>query len=327
VTTSLTPVAMNMLGSLHQHKLLTTTQLHALHRPGKSVRGTQRITSEQLAARGLVQSIGTAAWAPTSVWFLSALGHEAVPSAGRLEHRPREVTREAAAGALQRHTLRVNDVGISFVMAARARGDECGPLAWRHEIEHPIGPARRGRGGHRPELVRPDALLRYTLFQGASGASPLSRFVELDRGTMQTEDLNEKLRRYARLWAYVIPGEDAPAWRETYPLGFPEVVMVFCDRPRAQLERRMATVMAFAAHDPVIQAAEGLVISCTLLDDLVKLKRPSPDAPLEYVMPPGGGPFGRVFVRHDGPGSYCDWLGRNNSRTMQAVNEGQGALL
>ena len=58
---------------------------------------------------------------------------------------------EQAAGPLQQHTLGVNDVGTAFVKAARARGDECDPFSWRHEIAHPLGPP--------PGRRKPDQLI------------------------------------------------------------------------------------------------------------------------------------------------------------------------
>lgn len=75
------------------------------------------------------------------------------------------------------HTLAVNDVGIAFVNAARERGDECGPLAWRHEIAYPITARRNRRPG---DIVIADALLTYTQQCPDRTLSVHQRFIELD---------------------------------------------------------------------------------------------------------------------------------------------------
>jgi hypothetical protein len=62
---------------------------------------------------------------------------------GRVETRRKLLSPMDARGPLRAHTLAVNDVGIAFLKAARPRAeDECGPLAWRHEVAHPISLSR-----------------------------------------------------------------------------------------------------------------------------------------------------------------------------------------
>jgi hypothetical protein len=308
-----------MLAGIHQHGMLTTPQLHALYLPSRTMRWTQRLLTGDgrhgspvgLARLDppLVRAVGTPDRTPTHAWFLTPEGRSAIPVA-RLEERPREVTPDQAAGGMQAHTLRVNDVGVAFVLAARARGDDCPPLGWRHEIEHQIAlPRGKGRGG--AEFVRPDALLRYMRVFADGSVDPLSRFIELDRRTEPLLDVEAKLRRYARLWHFKLPGEGEPAWRALYPHGFPEIVVVFTNGSRARLEERMNRLLAFAHEDAVIRGAGELVISCVLLEDLVVLRRVRVGkvTTLRYELPPGGGPFGPVFVRHDRPRAYVDWLG------------------
>lgn len=326
---ALSPVALEMLASIHQHGLLSTPQLHALHTPGLTMRETQRkLRALGEGATPLLQAIGSADRTPTSLWFLTPEGRRVLPGT-RLEQRPRDVTPEQAAGGKQAHDLLVNTVGVAFVLAARRRGDECPPLAWRHEVDHPISTGSRGK---RAEVVRPDALLRYTL-RGADGSRhATSRFIELDRNTMTTEDLEEKLRKYARLWSFRAPGESKPAWMASYSFGFPEVLLVLANGSRSgetrhTLEDRMDTLLAFAERDPVMRGASGLVVSCVLLDDLVTLRRVSESEPPRYVLPEGRGPFGPVCIRHDNPGAYVDWLGQRNVRVVEDVADGQGALL
>lgn len=290
-TRSFHRVAPEVLEGLYQHRLLSTPQVHALFMPATHQRWAQAVLAE-LASAGLVQSVNTRTRPPTKLHFLTPAGQESVESAPRLETRRVQVTPEGAAGSLQAHTLALNDVGVAFVAAARAREDECGPQAWRHEIMHPIGPGA-GRGAKGGDVVIADAVLRYTRFT-ADRVDLLSRFVELDRATMPLEDLAGKMRRYARLHAYVPDGEAQPGWTHLYrPDAFPEVLVVFCGKERPALERRMHTLLAVLAQDAQLRASDGaVVIRCCLLADLV-----------------ASGPFDSIFLRHDNPGVYVDWLG------------------
>jgi DNA-binding HxlR family transcriptional regulator len=286
---SFAPTAPEVLESLYQHKLLSTPQIHELHTPAATMRWTQQVLAE-LAGAELVQAIGTRTRPPTKLWFLTPAGHETVEAAPHLESRRKEVTLAGAAGQLQAHTLAVNDVGVAFVRAARERGDECGPLAWRHEIAHPVG-AGAGRGARGGELVIADAVLRYTLY-GEQGDDFLTRFVELDRATMPMEDLASKLRYYARLHRYVPEGASAPGWRALYPAAFPAVLLIFTGKERSVLERRMRTLLGRLGQDLEISSVDELVIYCALLEDLIS-----------------EGPFVPIFLRHDDPSGYVDWLG------------------
>jgi hypothetical protein len=174
---ALSTVAVEVLESLHQHRLLTVRQVHALHTPSTLPRWTYRILAG-LAERGLADHVT----GPhrQGLWFLTAQGADTIQAAGTLaEPRRRITTPEQAAGPLRAHTLAVNDTGIAFVKAARERdGDGCGPLSWRHEIAHPYI-AGRGRNG--THLLIADALLSY--LQAAPDESLIlhQRFIELDR--------------------------------------------------------------------------------------------------------------------------------------------------
>lgn len=294
-TRSFAPVAPEILESISQHRLLSTPQIHELHTPTATMRWTQQVLAD-LAHANLLRSIGTRSRPPTKVWFLTSDGHDTVASAPRLETRRIQVTPEGAAGQLQAHTLAVNDVGVAFARAARDRGDECGALAWRHEIAHPIG-SGGGRGARGGDLVIADAVLHYTLYGDTIGL--LTRFVELDRATMPMEELATKLRRYARLYQYLPEGARDPSWRALYPHDFPAVLLVFTGKDRRILERRMSTLLALLARDLEVSAADGLVIYCTLLEDLM-----------------AEGPFGPIFLRHDDPSSYVDWLGTPEPATL-----------
>ncbi len=146
-------VAPAVLAGLYQHRLLTTTQIHALYTPRAGQRWTRKVL-DLLKHRELVDRArgpGT-----LSCWFLTDAGADAVEAAGpRAEQRRRIATRAQAEGLLKQHTIAVNDVGTAFVLAARTRRDECD---WRQEIAHPISTASVR---HQPQFVIADALLTY----------------------------------------------------------------------------------------------------------------------------------------------------------------------
>ena len=299
-------VGPEVLASLYQHRLLSTPQIHALHMPDAKMRWAQQILAE-LADAGLVAAVNTRTAPPTKLRFLTEAGLSAVESAPRLEMRRVQVTPEGAAGSLQAHTLAVNDVGLAFVRAARERGDECGPLSWRHEIPHAIGPGG-GRGAKGGDLVIADAVLRYTRFSADGNVSLVSRFIELDRATMPLEDLATKLRRYARLHNYVPEGEAAPGWQQLYPHAFPHVLVVLAGKDRKALERRRDTLLAVIGPDAQIQSASGMVISCVLLEDLMRWEYSGTGKNREPAAVLSPGPFGAVCLRHDNPSTFVDWI-------------------
>lgn len=281
-------VAVEMLESVAQHRLLRTRQIHALHTPRTSIRWTQMLL-RMLHRRGLVAAITDSG--PRLLWFLTPDGADAVrllPT--REESRSRAFTSGQAAGPLRAHTLAVNDVGVAFVQAARVRGDECGPLSWRHEIAHPIGTTPGRRGG---EQLVADALLSY-LRRDANGVALEQRFVELDRGTMPVRGLVEKLDRYARLHHHPDPDGGGPLWRRHYP-GFPEVLVVFAGRPTDALISRRQTTIALARQHPQLQTEGGVRVSFCLLESLRR-----------------EGPFGPVFLRLPDPQRWSSWLGPEN---------------
>jgi hypothetical protein len=82
-------------------------------------------------------------------------------------------------------------------------------------------------------------------------------------------------------------------------------------QPRLTLDdhfRAVATgtpVLDLIAHDPEIARIDGLVIYCTLLEDLA-----------------AEGPFGPIFLRHDDPSGYVDWLGDPEPARLSAARSG-----
>jgi hypothetical protein len=285
---ALPAVAVRVLESLHQHRVLTARQIHALHTPAASLRWAQQILT-QLHKRGLAEY----AHGPRglALWFLTTQGADTIQSAGTLaEPRRRLTTPAQAAGPLRAHTLAVNDTGIAFVKAAREHGgDGCGPLSWRHEIAHPYT-AGRGRNG--THLVIADALLSY--LQAAPDESLIlhQRFIELDRGTIPPDQLAAKLARYAQLNHYS-PANDTPEgplWRAYYRT-FPPVLVVLADQTPAAARRRVQKTIALYRSDPS-QGRYGTVpTSFTTLTELT-----------------ARGPFAPIFIPAEQPDHFTDWL-------------------
>jgi Replication-relaxation len=289
---ALPPVAGSMLAGVYEHRLLSTIQLHALYTPDARLQWTRRALV-QLERRSLVDRIHGPG--RLSLWFVTEGGGDAVEQAGqRGELRRRVLTREQAEGPLKSHTIAVNQVGVAFVQAARAAGDECGPDSWRNEIAHPISQAR----GRKPaELVIADALLTY-LQVGEDGALALhQRFVELDRGTRTAEQLATKITRYARLRRYAPPSSRSersePLWRRHYR-AWPQLLIVLADQSPKRMRQRIGRALALHASDPA--AGESLAVSFVALHDLVR-----------------HGPFAPIFLttQHAEP---VDWLGQPSTQ-------------
>jgi hypothetical protein len=290
-------VAPAMLAGLYQHRLLTTTQLHALYTPRSRPRWTRRVL-EALKARGLVDRVqgpGT-----LSLWFVTDAGADAVETAGpRAEQRRRVTTPAQAEGLLRAHTIAVNDVGIAFTLAARKRGDECGPDSWRHEVAHPItaGSARKP-----PQLVVADALLTYLQTAEDGGLVLHQRFIELDRGTMRpAEQLATKIARYTRLRYYAPPSavtRDAaaePLWRRYYR-SWPHLLIVLADQSSRRIQQRIARTLALYDSDPGKDRLTAIPVSFVALDDLATQ-----------------GPFAPIFITADQPECEVNWLGQSQT--------------
>jgi len=285
------PTAVSILESLNQHRLLLTRQVWALHTPGTSRRWTERRLA-RLRSAGL--ATGTLLPGRRLLWHLTERGAEAVQAIpSRAEARCKVIAPEQAAGALQEHTIAVNDVGIAFVAAAREREDECGPFNWFHEIAHPLGPPP---GRRRPEQLIADAMLTYQLAEPDGATTIAYRFIELDRATRSAADLAHRLARYARLYRHAIPaeggaGESVALWSRLYPV-FPPVLLVLAGRPRDRLEDRRRTVLALCAQDPDLAETPEVEVSICLLEDLTER-----------------GPFAPICRTLAAPGKPVDWLG------------------
>jgi hypothetical protein len=277
-----------VLASVGEHRVLSTAQVRAIHFPDHSPRRTQQVLS-YLGRAGLV-AYADARRSPRRLWFLTERGADWVVDAGDAR-RPKVLSPEQAAGPLRAHTLGVNEVGISFLRVARERGDEFGPLSWRHEVSHPLN---RGRGRARRKLIA-DAVFTYARIEARSIFIE-QRFVEVDRATLSVERMVAELARYGQLErAREKSGE--PLWRYSYPI-FPPVICALTGASRKSLNRRRDVALGMLANHPALDRAYGVRIKFCLLDDLTDR-----------------GPFAPIFCAVGG-NRAVDWLG-------EADDEGQ----
>jgi hypothetical protein len=287
ITTWVGPIAVAVLESLYQHRLLSTRQIHALHLADRTPRNARRVLAG-LRSAGLAGSVRLPR--RVALWHLTDRGIRAVETIpSRVEIRRKIISADYAAGPLQQHTLDVNDVGIAFVQAARTHGDECGPFAWRHEIAHPLPPTP----GQRREQLIADAVLTYQ--QNEPDKTTFHyRFIELDRATRANNDLARRLARYARLYRHTTKTDKSvptPAWADLYPV-FPEVLVALAGKRSDALQRRRRTVLELCQHEPDLRNAPHVRISMCLLDDLK-----------------GHGPFSPIFYSPHDPHQPTDWVG------------------
>lgn len=277
--------SVEILASIAQHRILTTDQVRAIHRLGSERRWAQKVLA-RLRRAGLVDCIQPPSGGQR-IWFATERGVRIAREAGALQDAPPTLGAEEAASQLQAHTLAVNEAAICFLDAARERGDEFGPLSWRHEVVHPLS---RGRGRRRRALYA-DAVLTY--LRGEDGRVALEqRFLELDRATLSVDRLAAQLARYAELHR-ARGGEDEPIWRAGYPV-FPAVLCVLAGAPRPVLERRRSTAAALLRANPQLSRTPEVAISICLLEDLR-----------------AQGPFAPIFREVRRAKAPVDWLRRS----------------
>lgn len=284
------PLAVEMLEGIYQHRLLSSAQLHEIYTPGRSREWAHR-QIRKLERAGLAAAVRQPGG--RKLLHLTPAGLSMVESVPRTESRSKLITPEHAAGALQRHTLAVNDVGVAFLRAARERGDGFRPLSWRHEIAHPIGSPV---GGRRNEQVIADAVLVYEHHEDRRTWYRY-RFLELDRNTMPVHALGMKIARYARLFDYRVPSKKSMSrgprfWRTRYRV-FPTVMLVLDNGTPRQLRRRLASALWFAGTEQDMRDEPDVEVLACLLSDLQ-----------------AEGPFARIFRGMSDPDRPVDWLGR-----------------
>ena len=254
------------LHALVVHRMLASDQLHRMMSPGSTIDATYYRLG-QLRRAGLADGfpVRSGQRAQHKVWHATAAGVERALSDPDLTRRY-VVTRPKTSRNLVAHTLAVNEAGLAFISHARRNpGHECDYLSWEHEVAHSLGAERRGN----PNLIT-DAVLSYTVADPAGRAATLARrFVELDRGTEPPHVLFEKLRRYALYHDHRPTGSDRePWWKQRYPT-FPALCLIIGANPAktsAQLTRRLHTMCALAAADPLITTQRITVMACRFED-------------------------------------------------------------
>jgi len=262
-----------IISSLGEHRILSTAQVRAIHYPDRSPRRTQQALS-YLERAGLIAPVDTCR-TPRRVWFLTDAGADAVITAGETRERPKVLTPKQAAGPLTAHTLGVNEVGVSFLQAARERGDEFLPLSWRHEVAHPLN---RGRGRARRSLIA-DAVFTYVRPEDRQIAI-YQRFVEVDRATLSAERLVAELARYGQLYRAREKQGGEPLWSYYYQ-SFPAVICALTGGSREALGRRLDVALWLLGKHPALDRAYDVSIYFCFLDDL---KDRGPFAPIFYAV-------------------------------------------
>ncbi|MFF0337873.1 replication-relaxation family protein [Streptomyces fimicarius] len=273
----LSRLAQELLPVLYQHRLLTADQLTRLLRPTASTTRYVRSQLQVLQEQGLADAAKRRHnQAGELLWYVTTFGAETVEAGGELSVRAYRITGQAAASALQEHTLAINDTALAFVEHARRGDDECGPLSWDMELAHRV---RDGNARHGDEAwLTPDAVLHYVRATGDERML-LTFMVEVDRTTMSIARLAAKLHAYARYATYVPQPSPAArgrqpasgglvqeAWRERYP-AFPRILFVLTGAPPQVLARRAADIRALAAADPrITRAASRIQVGVTSLE-------------------------------------------------------------
>lgn len=280
--------AIEIVASLAAHRALSTEQIRVMHMPWVRPRRCQKVMA-RIAAGGLADHASTTASPPGRLWFATDAGVRAVVDVGALPRAPRVLDAAEVVGPLQAHTFAVNQAAISFMLAARGRGDDFGPLAWRNEVAHPLAHGARRR---RSRAVIADALLTY-LRTGAGKVFVEHRFLELDRATLAVDAMAAELARYADLFR-AVGEDDGPVWRRRYP-AFPGVVCVLAGAGPEVLARRRDTALALLRSEPQLTRTPEVEIRVCLLEELA-----------------ARGPFAPIFRSLRDPGHAVDWLGQRD---------------
>lgn len=272
-----------VIASIVQHRALSTEQVREIHYPENRTRWAQRVLA-RIEDAGHIAHVDLRR-APRRLWFATAGGLELVREAGIVNEELRLFSAEQVAGRFWNHTYEVNGAAIAFLRAARKRGDDFGPLSWRHEVAHPVGP----KGAPYRRRVVADALLTYVRGSESAGDVFLEqRFLELDRATRSIEGTAGNLAEYGRL----ARGRGPVDWRHRY-MAFPPVVCILAGARRDVLVRRRTAVLALLGSNRALVDAEEVRISIALAEDLAAV-----------------GPFAPIFRELREPGAEVDWLGR-----------------
>ncbi|MEU9412238.1 replication-relaxation family protein [Streptomyces sp. NPDC048291] len=258
------PLKHQLMATLAQHRMASTSQLHVLLRPDRSRQAVSEQLNDLLADR-LVDFVVLPQSSRTRVWYLTPKGARLTRDWPALRGRPPYPITSATAASLKTpHTLTVLRAHLCFVADARRRGDEHGHLDWTPEVFHAIGDGER---------VVADAVMHYTLVEGQQRRK-LRAFVEVDRSTMSSERLAAKLIEYARLWTYepqpIGRRRQAgnPGWLRWYPV-FPRVLVVLTGASRRTMDNRISDLKAMVAHHPIVaDLAREVPLGAAVLEDL-----------------------------------------------------------
>ncbi|MFC9916375.1 replication-relaxation family protein [Streptomyces sp. NPDC127197] len=262
------PLPQQLLITLAQHRMATTSQLLQLLRPHAS-RQTISAPLNTLRRKSLVDYTVLPNSRCTRAWYLTPEGARLTRDHPALRHRPPYPITSATAASLKTpHTLTVVRTHLAFLTDARNRGHEHSPLDWTPEVAHPLG---------EKENVIADAVMHYTATRGPQRRK-LRAFIEVDRTTMSSERLAAKLIDYARLWAHQPQpaprhrprprAATGPGWLRWYPL-FPRVLFILTAADRHRLEHRIADLQAMAAQHPLVATmARQVPLGAAVLDDL-----------------------------------------------------------
>jgi hypothetical protein len=258
------PLKHQLLATLAQHRMASTSQLHVLLRPDRSRQSVSERLNDLLGER-LVDFVVLPQSNRTRVWYLTPKGARLTRDWPALRGRPPYPITSATAASLKTpHTLTVLRTHLAFVADARRRGDEHGHLDWTPEVFHAIGDGER---------VVADAVMHYTLIEGQQRRK-LRAFVEVDRATMSSERLAAKLIEYARLWTHEPQPvgrrrqAGGPGWLRWYPV-FPRVLFVLTGAARQTVDNRISDLKAMAAHHPLVaDLAREVPLGAVVLEDL-----------------------------------------------------------
>ncbi|EST18003.1 replication-relaxation family protein [Streptomyces roseochromogenus] len=300
---ALSRLAQELLPVLYQHRLLTAEQLTRLLRPTATTSRYVRKQLLQLQVHDLADATCRRhSRAGELLWYITPLGAATVEAGRELPARPYQMTSQAAASAVQEHTLAINDTALAFVAHARRLGDGCGPLSWDMEVAHRVRDGNTRSGDE--AWLTPDAVLHYTHTTRGGERMLLDFFLEVDRATMPVARLAAKLHAYARYATYIpqpAPGARhstagglvQEAWRERYR-AFPRLLLVLTGAPTHTLATRALDLRALAAADPRLQrAAAQLRAGVTSLELLTRhgpfadIVTPllGPDTPTTVLLP------------------------------------------
>ncbi|MFF1690808.1 replication-relaxation family protein [Streptomyces sp. NPDC058254] len=296
----LSRLAQALLPVLYQHRLVATSQLHALFTPHARRPVYLRQQLARLRADGLVDATTrrtSRRGRAELLWYITAHGADAVAHDPTIPRRGYRISPQTAASQLQEHTLTVVETGVAFIDWSRRLGHECSPLDWEPEVAHRIRDGE-ARGVDDASMI-PDAVLRYTHTTESGRRRMLSFFIEVDRATMQTTRLAAKLTAYARYQSYIPHAggrgrrSTREAWRDHYP-AFPRLLIVLTGASDRVLANRVQDLRALATTDPRVSQLTAGVTTLQLLQDkgpFAPIMTPlsGDPAPTDVFLAPTGG--------------------------------------